>query len=172
MFARAIVLAAISLLTSLIAVRPAAAQAVDEAFRSDIEKLLEVTGATKTATAMANVASNSFFDALKRKEPDVPDRALEIIKQVLDEEFRNGFEGPAGMKAELVKIYARHFSHDEIRGLLAFYATDLGKKTLSALPALMQEGAAIGQTWAKENMSRIQSVLLERLKAEGFLQKH
>lgn len=59
------------------------------------------------------------------------------------------------MRDQQIALYARHFSHDDIKGLLAFYQSDVGKKAIEVMPTLSREGAAIGERWARTNMSRI-----------------
>ena len=53
--------------------------------------------------------------------------------------------------------------------MLAFYQTDLGKKTIAAMPSIIREGAAVGEQWAEANMPRVLEVLETRLKSEGLL---
>jgi len=53
--------------------------------------------------------------------------------------------------------------------MLAFYQTDLGRKTIAALPSLTREAIAISQQWDAANMPRVLDVLETRLKAEGLL---
>ena len=113
--------------------------------------------------------SQQLLDRLQRSQPPVPARALEIAKQILDAEFDKAFEGPASLTDELIPIYANHFSRDDVQGLLAFYSSDLGKKTVASIPAIVQEGAIAGQRWAEKQMPRILGVLEERLRAEGFI---
>jgi len=52
---------------------------------------------------------------------------------------------------------------------VAFYSTDLGKKLIAVLPALMQESLVVSQQWAEREMPRIQRLLDERLKKEGIV---
>jgi len=49
------------------------------------------------------------------------------------------------MVKEMVPLYARHFTADEIRQLTAFYHSPVGAKALSVMPQLMMEGMQIGQ---------------------------
>src|SRR5215468_212237 len=49
------------------------------------------------------------------------------------------------MGREYMTIYMKHFTHDEVRGLLAFYSTDLGKKLIVSTPLMVQEGATLAQ---------------------------
>jgi len=147
----------------------ARAQELDPSHRADIERLLEVTGAGKVGAQIANTVAGQMIDALRTAQPNVPPRASEIIKDVLSTEFATAFDSPGGLHGTIVNMYAKHFTHEEIKGLLTFYATDLGRKAITEMPALAQEGAAAGQAWALANMPRISGVLQSRLRAEGLL---
>ena len=149
--------------------RQADAQALDDAFRTDIYKLLEITRAAEMGTQAANVISAQFLDGMKQAQPDIPDRALTIVKQVFEAEFAKAFTGPDGITHQLVPLYAKHFTHDDIRGLLAFYGTDLGKKAIRVMPTVFNEAAAVGQEWAEKQMPRVLATVESRLRAEGFL---
>ena len=149
--------------------RPASGQELDASFRADIEKLLAVTGAAQMGVQVASLISGQLLIGLKQAQPDIPDRALEIAKQVLDSEFATAFVGPDSLAEQVVLIYARHFTHEDIRGLLAFYSTDLGKKAIASMPLVVQDGAAAGQKWAEKQTPRVMTVLQARLRAEGFI---
>jgi len=144
------------------------AQTLDPSFQADIRTLMDVTGAGAMGVQMATMVANSTIDSMRKSQPNVPERAVAIVKDVLTTEFSRAF-GPDGpIQPQMVAIYARHFTHDDVKGLLAFYATDLGKKAVTTMPLLAQEGAIVGQQWAAESMSRVVGLLQERLRAEGF----
>jgi hypothetical protein len=147
----------------------ARAQEPDPAFKADIEKLLEVTGAARVGAQIANTISAQMIDAMQKAQPNIPPRAAEIIKDVLSTEFAAAFDSPGGLHGTIITMYAKHFTHDEIKGLLAFYATDLGKKAAGEMSSLAQEGAAAGQAWAVANLPRISGVLESRLRAEKLI---
>lgn len=140
---------------------------VDPAIRADIERLMEVTGATALATQMASSVSDALFNSFKQTQSAVPPRMIEVVKEVLNAEFAKAFAG-SDMRDRLA-LYARHFTHEDVRALLAFYQTDIGKKAISVMPTLTREGSEIGQEWAKANMPRVLQALQTRLKAEGFV---
>lgn len=148
----------------------ATAQTVDEPLRADIRRLMEVMGASKLGAQAASVMSRQAIESLRRTQPGIPDRAVEVINQVFDEEFAKMFDGPEGVTEQLVAIYASHFTRDDIRGLLAFYTSDLGKKALSTLPAILQESMQAGQRTAERQMPGVMQVLQKRLKDEGLIQ--
>ncbi len=147
----------------------ASAQVVDDAFRADVESLLEATGSLNLGAQMASIVSDQTIDAAKKEQPDIPDRAIALIKEVLNTEFTAAFTGPNGMRGQMVALYAKHFTHAEVKELAAFYRSEIGRKSISVMPLLASEGAAIGQRWSQDNMARVMGVLEQRLRAEGFL---
>ncbi len=155
--------------TLLIQATPASSQTLDQSFRLDIQRLLEVTGAAQLGTQAASLISAQLLEGLRKAQPAIPDRALVVAKEVFDSEFAKAFTGPDNLTDQIILIYAKHFTHDDVRGLLAFYSSDLGKKTIAALPSVFQEGAAAGQQWAERQTPRIAAILEARLRAEGFI---
>jgi hypothetical protein len=88
---------------------------------------------------------------------------------VLTTEFGRMFQGPDSVMPRVVDIYVKHFTHDEVRALLDFYTTPVGRKVIKVMPMLAQESSAVGQRWAEANMPHILSLVEKRLRAEGFL---
>lgn len=62
-------------------------------------------------------------------------------------------------------VYERHFTTEEIRHLLDFYDTPLGRKLLAAQPKIAQESVEAGQQWGQ----RIGSAIGAQLAAEGVV---
>jgi hypothetical protein len=144
------------------------APAVDPALRGDIEKLMEMTGATQLAGQMASQVTDAFLNGFKQQTNAVPPRVYEIVREVFTTEFSAAFSGPE-VKDKLVALYAKYFTHAEVKGLIAFYESELGRKTISNMPSLMREGGEIGQRWAQGAMPKILQTLETRLKGEGLI---
>ena len=149
---------------------PAVAQAVDPQFRADIERLLDATGAAKVGPQMVGLVADSFMTGLKRSRPDIPDRAFTIVKEVLDTEFSNMYAAPDGVLPEMVGLYAKYYTHDDVLALLQFYRSPVGQKAIALMPVLLQEGGAIGQRWMEPKMPKIMDAVQQRLRAEGLIQ--
>ncbi len=62
-----------------------------------------------------------------------------------------------------VALYDRTLTTAEVRGLLAFYDSPIGKRFLEVQPVLMREGIALGQEWG----TRIGADVGRSLAAEG-----
>jgi|GEM_PF-524441 len=58
------------------------------------------------------------------------------------------------LKVDIASVYAEVFSEDELRDVIAFYKSPLGKKLLDRMPELMQKSMQISQ-------QRMQSVMPE-----------
>ena len=165
---RSLLIACLTLLTLALST-PARGQANDPQARADVEMLLQLTGAGTLGVQMATLFSNQFIDAVKRTQPDVPERMVTIVKEVLNAEMSKAFEPKGELMTRMAGIYARNFTPAEVKALLAFYGTDVGRKAIAVLPKLAQEGAAAGQEWAQQNMPRVLGTLEQRLRNEGLL---
>ena len=145
------------------------APAIDPALRADIEKLMLVTGSANLGAQMATQISDAFLDSFKQTTQNVvPPRVIEIVREVLTADFEKAFNGPE-IKDQQIALYAKYFNHADVKGLLAFYETDLGRKAVANMPSLMREGGEIGQRWAQAAMPKMLQTLETRLRAEGLI---
>ena len=143
--------------------------AVDPALRADIEKLMVITGSADLATQMATQITDAFLNSFKESTQNVvPPRAIEIIRELFSTEFTRAFGGPE-IRDQQIALYAKYFTHADVKGLIAFYETDLGRKAVANMPSLMREGGEIGQRWAQDAMPKMLQTLETRLRAEGLL---
>ncbi|WP_194768210.1 DUF2059 domain-containing protein [Tamlana sp. I1] len=55
-----------------------------------------------------------------------------------------------GLYTKMADLYMAEFTQDEIKQLLAFYKSPLGKKLAEKQLALTQQGMMLGQNWAVE----------------------
>lgn len=73
------------------------------------------------------------------------------------------------MALGIAAVYARHFTVGELREMIAFYESPIGRKVTESLPAVGQESMQVGMGWAMKRMPEVQRKIQERLKAEGLL---
>lgn len=149
--------------------RPAAAQAIDPAFRADIERLMTLTGNTESRNVqIANAVSGQVLDGLKRANPNVSERAIALAREVLEAEFTKAFAAPDGLMPRIIESYALQFTREDVQGLIRFYESPLGRKVVDRTPALLQAQAEMAQKWMTDNQARITATLESRLHAEGL----
>lgn len=132
---------------------------MDPAKEADIRRLLELTG--------TKAVMNQMMDSMRQNIKPLMTNSLPPgeYREKLVNLFFAKFQAKADLKELLdkaVPVYDKYFSHDEIKGLLAFYQTPLGQKTISVLPKVTAEMTQAGQQWGEE-MGRqcMQDVLAE-----------
>jgi hypothetical protein len=147
----------------------ASADALTPAKRADILKLLEVTGAANMAQQFVSGISQNFFRNLKEARPDVPDRAFDVMNRELTALFAEKLQAPDGLLERTVPVYDKHFTHAEIRELIAFYQTRLGRKTIAVLPKVVGESMVLGEKWGESLRPEIERRVGATLRKEGLL---
>jgi len=60
------------------------------------------------------------------------------------------------LKPELVNIYAKAFSDEELQEIITFYKSTTGAKSINLLPDLMQQSAQLGATRVRENIAELE----------------
>lgn len=160
--------AAVALLTLSLAAA-ANGQEIDPKFRADLERLIDVTGAGGVGAQMAGVVSGRVIEGLRKAQPNVPDRAVATVTEVVVAEFSKAFAAPEGLRAKLIDVYARHLTHEDVTALLAFYGSDAGRKLVSVTPMLAREGMAAAQQWASAIMPAVAAAVQQRLRSEGLI---
>lgn len=72
-------------------------------------------------------------------------------------------DGVKQLTDRMVPIYQRHFTADEVAGLLKFYRSPLGQKVIAEMPSTMAEGMQIGRQWGQQRAQQ----MLGQLQKEG-----
>ena len=60
------------------------------------------------------------------------------------------------MKADLIPLYTKAFSEAELRRMLEFYRSDVGRKTLEQLPLLVAQGAQLALRKVQQRLPELQ----------------
>jgi hypothetical protein len=150
----------------LAAATTASAQSIDPAFERDVARLLETGNTAPTIDRLINTATGRLLDGIRQIQPDLPQRVDDITKEVARPVFTAAY--PA-LLARFAGMVAKYFTHDEVRSLLAFYTSDLGKKITSLGLTLVEEAHQLGNDWLDALLPEFGLALQNRLKAEGLL---
>ena len=68
---------------------------------------------------------------------------------------------------EVAKVYAMHFTEQELKEIVAFYKTPLGKKMLAEDPVAIQEGLARAKDWANDFSGQVLGKMRAEMKKKG-----
>lgn len=83
------------------------------------------------------------------------DNAIDQIGAMVSEANKEAYQKEAnatldGLYDKLADLYMTEFTQAEIKELVAFYHTDLGKKLAEKQLSLTQKGMMLGQSWGME----------------------
>ncbi|HEU5334424.1 MAG TPA: DUF2059 domain-containing protein [Terriglobales bacterium] len=124
---------------------------------------MELVGTRTILRELFDQDIDAQIEAMRRARPDVSDEFWE--------EFRAEFKRQASpdelMKA-ILPIYDKHFSHQEIRQLIAFYESPLGRKISTTLPEIQRESLEAGRIWGEQLGDRMNARLKQRLVEKGY----
>lgn len=127
----------------------AQADEISTAKENDIRTLLDQTGADKIGIQLGSSLLPMISQGIQLKYPQVTKNTLNKINNEISRIFIEKANAKGGLVDIIVPIYAKHYSHDEIKELITFYKTDLGKKTIDIMPLIMTESMAAGQKWGQ-----------------------
>ena len=142
------------------AAKTSATKSIDPQKDSDIRSLLELIGARDMIQEGANNSTEQYRQKLISLAPN-DDKAQDSVNSYLAV-FQKQYDADA-IADQLVAIYDKHYTDDEIKTLLQFYGSPVGQKVAAQMPQIAREiqsaSRATGAKAAKE--------ALQALKAEN-----
>jgi len=103
--------------------------------------------------------------SLRAKNPNIDVAALAELRKEFE---RIQLEYLGDLLKDAPSIYARHFTDQELREIVAFYHTAIGAKTLKEMPQVMGEVMAMLMPRMKDVMSQTQDAFLKVLRRRGY----
>lgn len=138
---------------ALFAVVPSvSAQSQDSEYQKTLGKMMSMSGALSSVKAMVP----QMVAMMKQSSPNVP------------ESFWNGFiekwQAKAGDKlvALYTPVYQKYLTIDDLKKVIQFYESPVGKKLGTATPAMTAEGMKLGQQLGMEIATELQTELNAR----------
>lgn len=124
----------------------AAQLGIDPVKAADINKLLDETGAENLAIQMMNEMSKNIRPLLTRALPpgDYRDKLIDLFFA----KFQSKAD-PKFFRTLALPVYDKYYSDQEIKGLIEFYSTPLGRKLLDSLPRSFPNYRRVEENGAK-----------------------
>lgn len=118
------------------AAKPAPIKAIDPQKESDIRSLLELIGARDMIQDAATSSTEQYRQRLISVAAN-DDKAQDAVNSYLAV-FQKKYDADA-LSDQLVVIYDKHYTDDEIKGLLQFFGSPLGQKVAAESPKISKE---------------------------------
>ena len=116
---------------------------------ADIIKMQQVNGSAGSISAMYP----QIVAQLKSAKPGVTDEQWAAVKkEVFDVEL-------VELSKQLIPIYKKHFTQEEVKAIIAFYESPTGKKLAEQTPLITVESMQISQVWGMGLFAKIQAYL-------------
>ena len=128
----------------------------------DIKTLLRLMRSTDVGLQFAETKVDYVLVYARKAKPQLPVTAFNEIKQEVIGEVEQKLWIPGGLGERLATIWDKAFTHEEIKQLIRFYQSPLGKKLVAATPLLTRETRAIGKHWGKA----IEPLIADRVRAK------
>ncbi|RWW92245.1 DUF2059 domain-containing protein [Flavobacterium cerinum] len=103
--------------------------AQDAAFKADAVKFLNISGTASTFEMMTkDIVKNAPADKQAAFKKDLDVSIQELIGKMAD-------------------LYMTEFTHDDIKAMIKYYETPVGKKAAAKTGVLFEKGQVVGQEW-------------------------
>lgn len=126
--------------TTLLCVGATSVSAQEDVYKEALGKMLKLSGALSASETMMP----QLISIMKQSVPNVPESYWDS--------FSKKWEQKAGSKlVELyVPIYKKYLSLEDLKKIVEFYESPVGKKLATATPAMTAEGMQLGQKFGME----------------------
>jgi hypothetical protein len=122
---------------------PAQAKPIDPVKDSDIRSLMELIGAHDLVQDAVNNSSEQYREKLLATVPN-NEKGQAFVTSFI-ESYQKKFDVDQ-LTEQLVVIYDKHYTDDEIKTLLQFYGSPVGQKVAAEMPKISREIQAASRT--------------------------
>jgi hypothetical protein len=102
-----------------------------DAFKTDVLKLIDISG--------ANAAYDSAVNQIVKNAP--ADKQAALKKDIL--------ESLKQLTPKIADIYMTEFTHDDIKAMIKYYESPVGKKAASKAGVISEKSQAAAMEWAQ-----------------------
>lgn len=118
---------------------------------SNLEKIQNIKRLIQLQGGLGDLKQqiDGHITAFCEKVPGLPPKFAESMKKGMDQKDLES------LVDKLVSAYDKHFTNEEITGLLKFYESPVGKKVVEVMPQITEEQSAIATEWAQSCAVRV-----------------
>jgi len=110
------------------------------------KELIDVKGAASAYDPLVNGVIQYHKNFFMQTNPNLA-KDLDAVAQKLAADFA---PRKVEMQQELTRIYASHFTEQELKDALAFYKTPLGRKLITEEPKALEESMKAADDWSRK----------------------
>ncbi|KPK56429.1 MAG: hypothetical protein AMS22_01195 [Thiotrichales bacterium SG8_50] len=130
--------------------------------RADIEKLLKLTNAQAVALEFAATKIDYLLVYARKAKPFIKAEAFRSVRDELLEEMAERVWQSGSFADQVIATWDTRFTHDEIKALIVFYESDVGRKLVILRPEIEKEQRSAGRVWGQE----MEAIIADRVRAK------
>jgi hypothetical protein len=131
---------------------------------SAARELIETTGASAQFDQALPLLTGPLMQAFTTLAPD---RAGEI-RELMAEMVKRFSSRKSELIEQIAVIYAESMSIEDMRGVTAFYQSEVGRRMVAAQPEIMRQSMFAGQTWGQRIGAEIDAEMRRELRKRGI----
>lgn len=115
------------------------------ATKEEIQKLFDVMDIRHQTSVMMDSMQKQMhamtIETIQSRYPEVTSAQMARLSQISDDTLKNLPMNE--MLDDMIPIYQRHLNHADVDAMIAFYASQTGKKLMRELPQITQEAVQV-----------------------------
>ena len=123
-------------------------------YKTTLKEMIQVSGAEASYKGVVSQMMTMF----KQQKSTVP---AEFWEELTTEMNKIAVDQLVDL---VLPVYQKHLTEEDVKGIIAFYKTPVGKKFAEQTPLITQESMAAGQEWGK----KIGATVVKRLQEKGY----
>ncbi|SMC53480.1 DUF2059 domain-containing protein [Pedobacter nyackensis] len=123
-------------------------------YKSTLSKMMEVSGSQNTYKAAIGQSIIMF----KQQKSEIPAAFWDELEQSLT---KSSFDHLLEM---LLPVYQKHMSEQDLKELIAFYQSPVGKKLAEKTPFIVADSMQAGQVWGK----KLGEDIIKKIQEKGY----
>jgi len=104
---------------------------------------------------------------VKKFRPDITPDKMPLVEQEITACVNEKILAPGGLAEQLLPVFTKQFTPQELRELTAFYESPLGRKTLDSLPSALREAKTVAQRMAVGMIPELNNRVTQALQREA-----
>lgn len=128
---------------------------------ADAERFLLLARADRLAVPVFTQVQQMFAQRFAESNAAQSEKALLETYQAQANAALEQAVGWGSLKPDMVKLYTRNFNEQEMKDLIRFYESPLGKKVLEQMPSLTAQSAQLTQSKLETAVPKVNQLLAE-----------
>ncbi len=127
-------------------------------------KILQETHALDHMSQALDIMLPQLVNLIKQQAPNLTEDQIKMVSDMIGEEMKSTLPKMVTANA---RIYASHFTLDELTAIEQFYQSPAGQKVIAETPAIIKEAVPLGIAWGREAAAEVLPKVIEKLRAKG-----